>query len=66
MSILDTFKNLFRKSAPELDPPKSEPKSSKPIKPRKLPSPPIMKNPKVQGIVKKHSGFESLKKFQSR
>jgi hypothetical protein len=63
MSILDTFKNLFRKSAPELDPPKSEPKSSKPIKPRKLPSPPIMKNPKVQGIVKKHSGFESLKKI---
>lgn len=65
MSILDTFKNLFRKPepAPEQDLPKSESKSSKPIKPRKLPSPPIMKNPKVQEILKKHSGFEALKKI---
>lgn len=65
LSILDTFKNLFSKPkpAPEPDLPKSEPKSPKPIKHRKLPSPPIMKNLKVQEIVKKHSGFEALKKI---
>lgn len=65
MSILDTFKNLFRKPAPAPEPDlsKFEAKPSKPIKPRKLPFHPIMKNPKVQEIVKKHSGFEALKKI---
>ena len=60
MSILDTFNNLFRK--PEHSP-TPNPSESKLSKPRKLPSPPIMKNPKVQEIVKKHSGFEALKKI---
>lgn len=60
MSIIDTFKNLFRKPepAPAPDPPKSEP-----ITPRKVPIHPIMKNPKVQEIVKKYSGFNALQKI---
>lgn len=63
MSILDTFKTLFGKPepAPEQDKLPHKPKLS--TNPRKLPSPPIMKNPKVQEIVKKNSGYNALQKI---
>ncbi|MHB1910400.1 MAG: terminase small subunit [Nitrososphaerales archaeon] len=57
MSFLKNFLNIFS------DP--SDPKPSTPVKSKKqkLPSPPIMDNPKVKEIVSKYSGYEALQKI---
>ncbi len=53
MKIFDLFKVFIEK-------PSSPPSSPKNNPPRKIPSPPIMKNPKVQKIIKERSGFKAL------
>lgn len=53
MKIFDLFKGFLEKPSPPPSPIKQK-------RSRNFPSPPIMKNPKVQKIVKEHSGFEAL------